>query len=118
MFFKQLIFRASFLLFIAILSSCADSEPEVVYALNPKANNSIVIIGNTFAERLQYYNYLEPLLYKSFPDQHMTVRNLGWSADEINRQSRPLNFPTQDELLTAYKADLILACYGLNEAFK
>ncbi|PPL03768.1 PVC-type heme-binding CxxCH protein [Parapedobacter indicus] len=118
MFFRQLILRASFLSFIAILSSCADSEPEVVYKLNPQPNNSIVIIGNTFAERLQYYNYLEPLLYKSFPDKNITVRNLGWSADEINMQSRPLNFPTQDELMTAYKADLILACYGLNEAFK
>lgn len=120
MYFKKLISRAGlfFCSFVAIFSSCADSEPKVVYELRPEANSSVVLIGNTFAERLQYYNYLEPLLYSSFPDKDLTVRNLGWSADEINRQSRPLNFPTQDELLTAYKADVILACYGLNEAFK
>lgn len=119
MFFKQLFLRTGFILytFVVLLSSCTNSEPEVVYELNPDSNEHIVIIGNTFAERLQYYNYLEPLLYKSFPDKDITVRNLGWSADEINMQSRPLNFPTQDELLTSYKADLILACYGLNEAF-
>ena len=112
--------RTIFLSYLCIcfLLSCTDREPEVVYSLRPTANNSIVIIGNTFAERLQYYNYLEPLLYKSFPEQNLTVRNLGWSADEIGMQSRPMNFPTQDELLADYKTDLILACYGLNEAFK
>src|SRR5690606_14020505 len=96
MFFKQLFLRTGFILytFVVLLSSCTNSEPEVVYELNPDSNEHIVIIGNTFAERLQYYNYLEPLLYKSFPDKDITVRNLGWSADEINMQSRPLNFPT------------------------
>lgn len=120
MFFNRFVARASFLFCscVALLSSCSDREPEVVYQLNPGNNYSVVIIGNTFAERLQYYNYFETLLYRSFPDKNMTVRNLGWSADEINMRSRPLNFPTRDELLADYKTDLILACYGLNEAFK
>ncbi len=120
MFLKLYIIKPVFFLisFITLLSSCSNNEPEVVYELNPGAGSSIVIIGNTFAERLQYYNYLEPLLYRSFPDRNLTVRNLGWSADEINMRSRPLNFPTQDELLADHNADIIIACYGLNEAFK
>lgn len=120
MLFKKLIARTVLLYgsCIVLLSACTDSEPAAVYTLRPEANSNIVLIGNTFAERLQYYNYLEPLLYSSFPDKNLTVRNLGWSADEIAMRSRPLNFPTQDELLTTYKADYILACYGLNEAFK
>lgn len=98
------------------LYSCSKNKPAIV--LQPHENASIVIIGNTFAERMQHYNYFEVLLHKSFPDKKLTIRNLGWSADEISKRSRPLNFPTQDELLTEYKADIILACYGLNEAFQ
>ena len=104
------------LFFFFLLSSCS-TKVSVVHQLDPGQNSHIVFIGNTFAERLQNYNYFEPLLYKSFPDRNLTVRNLGWSADEINMQSRPLNFPSQDEYLAKQKADIIFACYGLNEAF-
>lgn len=100
-----------------LLFSCS-TKVSVVHQLNPQPKSHIVFIGNTFAERLQYYNYFEPLLYASFPDRDLTVRNLGWSADEINIQSRPLNFPSRDEYLAKLKADIIFACYGLNEAFK
>lgn len=102
---------------IILFQSCA-YEPKILHQLTPQPGNCIVFIGNTFAERLQYYNYFEALLYKSFPEKNLTVRNLGWSADEINIQSRPLNFPSLDQHLTNQKADIIFACYGLNEAFK
>ena len=99
------------------LFSCTGKK-EVIFKLDPAQNSHIVFVGNTFAERLQYYNYFETFLYKSFPDRNLTVRNLGWSADEVNLQPRPLNFGTADEHLTREKADVIFACFGLNEAFK
>lgn len=104
----------------AAISLCAgcSQKSKTVYRLNPADGSHIVFIGNTFADRWQYYNYFEPLLYKSFPGKNLVVRNLGWSADEINRQSRPLNFPPPDEQLTRQKAQIIFACYGMNEAFK
>ncbi|HZG25697.1 MAG TPA: PVC-type heme-binding CxxCH protein, partial [Chitinophagaceae bacterium] len=83
----------------------------------PAKGEHIVFIGNTFAERLQYYNYFEPLLYQSFPQLDLSVRNMGWSADEVNLQPRPLNFGTLDEHLAQQKAGTIFACFGLNEAF-
>ncbi len=101
----------------AMALSCSQ-KPEPVHQFNPAPGSHIVFVGNTFAERLQYYNYFEPLLYKSFPDRNLVVRNLGWSADEINWQSRPLNFGAIDQHLTRQKAQIIFACYGLNEAFK
>lgn len=85
---------------------------------HPAKGSHIVIIGNTFAERLQHYNYFEPLLYKSFPEYNLVVRNMGWSADEVNLQPRPLNFGSLDNHLAEQKADIIFACFGLNEAFK
>ncbi|MCC7525180.1 MAG: hypothetical protein IT250_10185 [Chitinophagaceae bacterium] len=110
-------FSPAWLFCFFLLASCS-TKVSVVHQLDPGQNSHIVFIGNTFAERWQHYNYFEPLLYRSFPDRNLTVRNLGWSADEINIQSRPLNFPSQDEYLVKEKADIIFACYGLNEAYK
>lgn len=112
---NSLLFSSLFI--ILILFSCKQSN-KVVLSLNPAPNSHIVFVGNTFAERLQHYNYFETFLHKSFPERNLTVRNLGWSADEINLQPRPLNFGTLDDRLKEQQADIIFACYGLNEAFK
>ncbi len=87
-------------------------------SINPTKGNHIVFVGNTFAERIQYFNYFEPLLYKSFPESELTVRNMGWSADEVDLQPRPYNFGSTDEYLRKEKADIIFACFGMNESFK
>lgn len=111
----KMFFRLNFLLFnFLVVYSCSNGHVRTGDFDN---NRHIVIIGNTFAERIQYYNYFEPLLYNSFPKGNLIVRNLGWSGDEIDGGSRPLNFPTQDELLYRNKADIIIACYGMNESF-
>jgi hypothetical protein len=111
---KALIYFISILL--SFLFSC--KREEVVYALDPEQNSNIVFVGNTFAVALQENNYLESLLYKSFPDRNLKVRNLAWSADEVNLQARPVNFGTLDQHLQQQKADVIFACFGLNEAFQ
>ena len=100
---------------ITFLTACNTSK---TLDLIPNKGDHIVIIGNTFAERLQYYNYFEPLLYKNFPGLNLTVRNMGWSADEVNLRPRPLNFGSLDEHLTLQKADIIFVCFGMNESFK
>jgi hypothetical protein len=104
------------LLVSLLMFSC--NEDNVVYSLRLEQNSRIIFIGNTFAEQLQQHNYFETMLYKSFPEHNLTVRNLAWSADEVNLQPRPLNFPTLDEQLKQYKPDVIFAFFGLNEAFK
>lgn len=101
---------------IIVFAFVLDTDKSI--AFEPVKGHRIVIIGNTFAERLQHFNYFETLLYKSFPDRNLTVRNLGWSADEIGLQPRPYNFGSLDEHLSQQKADIIFACFGMNEAFK
>ena len=101
---------------ISILFACESKE--AVYQFDPKDNSSIVFIGNTFAERLQNNNYFETLLYKSFPERNLKIRNLAWNADEVNLRPRPLDFGTLDDHLQQQEADVIFACFGLNEAFK
>jgi glucose/arabinose dehydrogenase/azurin len=59
----------------------------------PEKGAHLILLGNTFADRMRHYGYFETLLQKSFPNRHLTLRNMGWSADEVGLQPRPLNFP-------------------------
>lgn len=100
----------------SLFFSCA--VPDKIEPLEPATGSNIVIVGNAFAEGLQRSNYFETLLHQSFPDRDLRVRNLGWSADEVNLRPRPLHFGTLDEHLHQQQANIIVACFGLNEAFK
>ncbi|MDQ6481106.1 PVC-type heme-binding CxxCH protein [Dyadobacter sp. LHD-138] len=121
----------------------------------PQKGDHIVLLGNTFADRMRHYGYFETLLQKNFPDQELMLRNMGWSADEVGLQPRPLNFPGFGEKVSPavkpkkevtfqgfthegepihmpvalnfnglnqdlyeQKADVILLCFGMNEAFR
>lgn len=59
----------------------------------PKTGDRIVLLGNTFADRMRHYGHLETLLQQAFPNRQLSLRNMGWSADEVGLQPRPLNFP-------------------------
>ena len=111
--------RLSFLLYflaLAFLFSCA---PKVeIYPFKPAPGSSVVIIGNSFAEGLQRNNYFETLMHTSFKEHKLSVRNLAWDADEVNLRPRPLNFGTIHDHLQMHQADIIFACFGMNESFK
>ncbi len=87
-------------------------------ALQLEMGDRVCIVGNTFAERLQFSGYFETLLHARHADREIAVRNLAWSADTLTLKPRPLDCPTQDQFLTQYKASVILACYGLNESYE
>src|SRR6267378_4495853 len=48
----------------------------------------VVMVGDTLIEREQAYGYIEFQLTTHFPDRQVTFRNLGWSADTPQGQSR------------------------------
>jgi lysophospholipase L1-like esterase len=83
-----------------------------------RKGESVIFIGNTLAERLQYFNHFETLLVVRFPDLELRVRNLGWSGDTLTVQPRPLNFGDAAKHLQEQKADVIFAFFGLNESFE
>src|SRR3546814_11231360 len=103
------------LLFIVLLASC--NKEKVVYRLDPSPGSTIVFIGTTFAERLQEHHYFETLLYQSFPDRQLRVRNLAWSPDEVHLRPRTMTFGTLDEHLLQRVAGLKFARFCLSEAF-
>ncbi|HTV00678.1 MAG TPA: SGNH/GDSL hydrolase family protein [Luteitalea sp.] len=87
-------------------------------SLTLQQGDRIVLIGNTLAERQQYFNNFETTLLVKQAALGLTVRNLGWSADTLTLQPRPLNFGDAPMHLTRQKADVILAFFGANESFE
>src|SRR5690606_8851758 len=86
-------------------------------SFDPAPDDTIVFVGNTFSEGFQRYNYFETLLHSSFSEKNLKVRNISWSADEVDLMPRPLNFPTLEENLMKLKADVIFLSFGLNESY-
>lgn len=78
----------------------------------------VVIIGNTTAERMQYFGHFESLLHARYPEHELVVRNLGYSGDEVKLRPRSLNFGSPDQHLSMWEADVILAFFGFNESFR
>ncbi len=104
------------LLAAALTATAAHAQPAA--KLTIEKGNRVVLVGNTFAERAREFGYIETLFQVRWPDLGLTFRNLGYSADEVNFQPRPLNFGDTHQHLAAVKADVILLCFGMNESFK
>lgn len=86
--------------------------------LELRPGDRIVLVGNTLADRQQYFNHFETTLLALYPQLELSMRNLGWSADTLTLQPRPLNFGQTPQHLATYKADVILAFFGANESFE
>jgi lysophospholipase L1-like esterase len=99
--------------FLLTLAASTAAQPRL--ALQP--HDRVILVGNTLAERQQLFNHFETSLLTRFPELELTVRNLGWSGDTPALQPRPLNFGDAATHLTAQRADVILAFFGLNESF-
>lgn len=116
------LFQRSLLRLVAIAAALllATPAPRIGWGgpLQVNEGERIVIIGNTFAERMHLFGYFETFLYSKFPDHKLTIRNLGWSADELTLMPRPAGFGDLHEHLNREKADIIFACFGMNESFK
>ncbi|NDA67670.1 MAG: hypothetical protein EBY09_13680, partial [Verrucomicrobia bacterium] len=53
-----------------------------------KDGDRVIFLGDTLIEREQHYGWIELMLTTRFPDRNVTFRNLGWSADLPNGESR------------------------------
>ncbi|MEZ6065435.1 MAG: GDSL-type esterase/lipase family protein [Planctomycetaceae bacterium] len=85
--------------------------------LSPQPGDKIVVLGNTQAERMQYFGNWETLLHARFPQHKLVVRNLGWSADTITRRLRSLDFQNHGHTLIDHQPNIIIGCFGFNESF-
>ena len=74
-----------------------------------KKGDRIIVIGNTLAERMQYFGNWETLLQSRFPELELVVHNLGWSADEVALKSRQAAFRDHGHELKDEKPDVVIA---------
>jgi hypothetical protein len=102
---------------LAVLLAGPAAAQEGAAPFRIERGDRIVFVGNTFAERLQLFPHFEALLTTLQPDDSLTFRNLGWSADEVTLQPRPLNFGDMHTHLREQEADVIFAAFGMNESF-
>ncbi|HEY1186481.1 MAG TPA: PVC-type heme-binding CxxCH protein, partial [Gemmata sp.] len=102
----------------------------------------VCIIGNTLADRMQHDGWVETFLYARHPDLDLTIRNLGYSGDDLNVRLRSQDFGSPDQWLSASapvpnpgavadksvvnpnrfekagtNADVIFAFFGYNESW-
>ena len=117
-------------------------SPAVLLPFRLEKGDHICIIGNTLADRMQHDGWLETFLHARFPQHNLTIRNLGYSGDEITVRLRSQDFGTPDQWLagnapipnpgaiadksvvqqnrfenTNTKADVIFAFFGYNESW-
>ena len=78
----------------------------------------VAVIGNTFAVRAQRFPYIETFLSARLPQHELRFRYLGRSGDEVALRPRPMNFGSLHTHLRDVEADVILACFGMNEAYE
>ena len=104
-------------------------------ALELERGDVICLLGNATAERMQHHGWLEVALQTRFPKLELSMRNLGFGADELTVHQRTMNFgkfsadgmemnlPNDalhvpwDRYLDHCDADVVFAFFGYNESF-
>ena len=67
--------------------------------LELKKGDHIAIVGSGLADRQQHHGWLESLIHKAYPTLELTVRNLGFAADEVNVHPRSDEVPRTEQFL-------------------
>ena len=78
--------KISFALIVACVALMLPVRAAAPFEL--KDGDRVIFLGDTLIEREQHYGWIELMLTTRFPDRNVTFRNLGWSADLPNGESR------------------------------
>jgi hypothetical protein len=113
------------LLSLAFAAVLVGADP-AVKPFEFKDGDKIVWLGNTLVEREQRYGYWETALLAANADKSITLRNLGWSGDNVYGEARvgfDLNAPNKGfermvSLALELKPTVIFVSFGTNEAFE
>ena len=110
------------LIMTAGAAKAADATPVLEFS----KDDTIAVIGNTLADRMQHDAWLDAYLHCRFPESNLSVRHMGFSGDEIggftanpnpNKRMRSAAFGSNDDWLRRVKANEVFAFFGYNESF-
>lgn len=102
---------------LALLSLFVFSAYGKAENLELKNGDHIAIVGNTLADLMQHDGWLEARLNARFAKDEISIRNLGYSGDELTLRLRSAAFGSPEEWLERVKANVIFAFFGYNESF-
>src|SRR5688500_2091162 len=77
--------------FAALLTLSLYAAPPAKVEL--QKGESVAIVGNALADRMQHDGTLEAFIHKAHPQDDITIRNLGFAADEVNSHMRSDDVP-------------------------
>lgn len=99
--------------FVLLLSSAHQSRA----ALELNEGDSVVVVGNTFAERIALSGYLDAMIHAANPDKKIVIRSVPNSADEVDDMPREHSVPPAEFYLKRHGADVVMMCFGMSESF-
>lgn len=114
-----------FIAAVPVVSVPVDSvggEPDRVVETLLRPADRIAILGGGFVERLQEHGALEAELHCRRPDWKLSVRNVGWSGDNVHGLARKAfegpaaGFARLIRDLEAAEPSVVLVAYGFTEA--
>ena len=79
--------------------------------------DTVGIIGNALADRMQHDGWMETLLQGRLVGQGVSFRTLAVSGDTVTSRPRSKGVPSVDDCLAHCKADVVFAFFGYNESF-
>ncbi len=122
-----------------VLTASALSQASASDKLVLQKGDNIAFVGSGLADRQQHHAWLETLIHKAYPELDLTVRNLGFAADEVNLHPRSDEVPSTEYFLNMkpgalttlsgktevtylagadFHANVLFAYWGFNESFK
>ena len=82
-----------------------------------KKGDTVAILGNGLADRMQHDAWTETVLQSALKGQDISFRNMSLSGDRPNKYPRSRGFIPMDQYLQHVKADVVFAMFGYNESF-
>ena len=65
-------------------------------SFDPATGETISLMGGSEVFQMQDSGSFELILHRAYPERQLKVRNLGWPADPVYRQQRPMYFYTAE----------------------
>ncbi len=83
-----------------------------------KKDDIITLVGGEDMVVASECGYLEYLLTRALPEDHLRFRSLAWEGDTVFDQRRDLNFPSWEEQLEKTSATVVMVQFGQLESLE
>jgi mono/diheme cytochrome c family protein/lysophospholipase L1-like esterase len=93
------------------------TAPTVSAQLPLQEGDTVCILGNALADRMQHDGWVETLIQSRMAGKNLTFRNLAVAGDTVTSRPRSKGVPPHEEYLAHLKADVIFVFFGYNESF-